>query len=67
MSNLICKVKGHDWRYNFVSVPNKCICYRCNTKRLLNLKTLEWEKIYYFIPFLGSDIEIKNRWYKTIR
>ena len=60
----MCKIFGCDWRYNFLSIPNKCICKRCHSKAKLNLGTLEWEEIISFGGDLGTDEEIANRWFK---
>lgn len=64
MKKLICKIFGCDWRYNFPSIPNKCICKRCHSKAKLNLGTLEWEEIISFGGDLGTDEEMANRWFK---
>lgn len=39
---LLCYILGHDWRHNFVSMPNKRICTKCKTKHALDLSTLKW-------------------------
>jgi len=59
---IICKIFGCKWKYNFKSLPNKAICNRCNSKSILNLHTLEWEKTLSFGTHLGTDEEIKKRW-----
>lgn len=64
MKKIICRIFGCDWRYNFPSIPNKCICKRCHSKAKLNLTTLEWEEIPYFGGDLGTDEEMVNRWFK---
>jgi hypothetical protein len=64
MKKLICSVFDHDWRFNFPSIPNKCICNRCGTKMELNLVNLEWEEVKSFNPKLGTDDELKGRWHK---
>lgn len=64
MKKLICKIFGCDERFNFPSTPNRCICNRCNTKSKLNLATLEWEEIISFGEHLGTDEELKKRWFK---
>lgn len=30
MKNFICKILGHDWKYNFIPNPSKRSCKRCN-------------------------------------
>lgn len=42
LSIYICRLFGHEWRYNFKSLPNKAICERCKSKSKLNLRSLEW-------------------------
>lgn len=32
MKNLICRIFGHDFKYNAVSMPSKAWCKRCNKK-----------------------------------
>lgn len=32
MKNLVCKIIGHKYKYNFVSFPSKCSCTRCGDK-----------------------------------
>ena len=32
MKKILCKILGHQFRYNFPSLPNKCICARCHKK-----------------------------------
>ncbi len=32
MKNIICKILGHKYKYNFVTFPSKCTCKRCGTK-----------------------------------
>ena len=65
MNKIICKIFGCSWRYNFKSIPNKRICHRCNRKERLNLRTLKWMNAFYFNDILGTDDEIKKRWFKN--
>lgn len=64
MKKIICNIFGHDYRYNFMSLPNKCICYRCGSKHKLNLETLEWEETESFGFNLRTDEELKEKWFK---
>lgn len=32
MKRLICKILGHEYKYNFGWMPNKCECTRCGMK-----------------------------------
>lgn len=64
MKKLICKILGCDFRYNFPSIPNKCICVRCDNKYELNLKTFEWESVDLFDIKYGTDEDRKKRWHK---
>lgn len=63
MKKIICKIFRHNFKYNFPSLPNKCICHRCYIKLSLNLRTLEWEEITEFNKDLGTDRELTNRWF----
>lgn len=60
---LLCRLMGCDWKYNFPSIPNKCICARCYTKCKLDLATLEWQEILSFGQDLGTDQEMAARWF----
>lgn len=64
MKKLLCKIFGCDWRYNFPSIPSKCICFRCHAKYKINFATLGWDKAESFDPMLGTDEEMKKRWFK---
>jgi hypothetical protein len=66
MKKLLCKILGCDLRFNFPSLPNKCICVRCKGKAGLDLETLEWRDVERFNHRLGTDEEIINRWFKNI-
>ena len=59
-----CELFGHSWLYNFSTIPSKGICSICNTKIELNLRILEWDKVDSFDESLGTDEEIKKRWFK---
>ncbi len=37
-----CMTVGHDWLYNFMSIPNKRICSCCKLRQHRNLDTLRW-------------------------
>ena len=62
-NKIICTITGCKWLFNFVSMPSRAICERCNAKSNFNPKTLNWEKTDSFPPELGSDEEIKKRWF----
>jgi hypothetical protein len=32
MKKLLCKIFGHDYKYNSHSLPTKCLCKRCDKK-----------------------------------
>lgn len=64
MNKLLCIIFGHKHRFNFPSVPDKCICYRCHTKWKLEGSTLSWYKVDGFSKELGTDEQMKNRWHK---
>ena len=62
-NKILCTVTGCKWLFNFVSMPSRAICERCDAKSIFNPKTLNWEKTDSFPPELGSDEEIKKRWF----
>lgn len=64
MKKLICRLLGHDYRYNFPSIPNKCICYRCSAKFEFGLKSLEWSSVNEFFSDRRTDEELKDKWFK---
>ena len=59
-----CSLLGHVWLKNFPSLENRIICKRCNSKMELNLRLLEWEGVQNFSTNLGTDEEIKKRWFR---
>ena len=40
INKLICDLFWHDWRYNFVSLPNKRICTRCKRREHWKIGTM---------------------------
>lgn len=60
---MFCKLFGHNFRYNFPSLPNKCICKRCNLKMQFDVFTLEWKIVDSFPKTLGTEAELKKRWH----
>jgi hypothetical protein len=32
IKKIICKIKGHDYSFNFGWAPTRCVCKRCNAK-----------------------------------
>lgn len=58
---LLCRVFGHEWRYNFPSTPNKRICVVCKDKSALNLKTLAWDESFITDR---SNKELIDKWFK---
>jgi len=63
MRKLLCKIFGHDWRYNFSALSNKRICKICYAKSRLNLNTLFWEDIPIFELETRTDKELINKWF----
>ena len=57
--SLICRIFGHSWRYNFVTVPSKRICARCGKREGLNLRTLNWTETF---DDDRSDKELVREW-----
>ena len=60
---LICKIFGHDWRYNFKWMPNKRICVRCKKKQTFNLVELYWTE-ESFIDVRTNE-ELIDKWLKN--
>ena len=67
MNKLLCKLFGHKWRYNFLTLPNKCICSRCKRKEQLDLYLLEWSHVESFENETRSNKELINKWNKWIK
>ena len=63
LNKILCSKFGCKWLFNFVSMPSRAICERCNAKNNFNPKTLTWEKTDSFPTELGTDDEIKKRWF----
>lgn len=66
--NLICRIFGHSWRYNFPpkSKPSKRICSRCMVKQLRRGWFLGDD---YFVTTFNfedkrTDKELINKWFK---
>jgi hypothetical protein len=60
-----CKLFGCDIRFNFASLPSKCICRRCKTKWMWNLDPYsDWIEVDKFSTTidLGTDQEMIDRW-----
>ena len=62
LQNLLCHCFGHELKYNFPSIPNKCICARCKMKMELNLVTLVWENVETFDNEERTDEELCEKW-----
>jgi hypothetical protein len=60
--NMLCYIFGHNWKYNFPSLPNKAICTRCKIKQELNLHTLEWKNVKKFKCETRIDEELCKDW-----
>jgi hypothetical protein len=63
MKKFICWLAGHEWKYNFPSLPNKRICRCCKSKQKMNLKTLEWYDVKKFPFDVRDDEEIIRKWF----
>jgi len=59
---LKCKVFGHEWRYNFSTMPNKTICANCKIKAKFDLRGLEWNPIDTFEGEKRTDEELIAEW-----
>lgn len=62
---LICNFLGHDYRYNFTTMPNRTICARCKRKWELDLKTVYWKEVDKFTfneEDKRSDDDLIKQW-----
>ena len=57
-----CAMFGHKWKYNFKSLPNKCICSTCKLKLKLDIKHMEWETVDKFEGDDRTDDELCDQW-----
>ena len=62
----LCDLLGHKLRYNFATLPSKCICKRCGMKWEKPRPTGTWLIVEQFPPHLGNTEEIKKRWHKNL-
>ncbi len=37
INELICRFFGHEWQWDFPSLPSNRRCYRCKTKQHINI------------------------------
>ena len=64
-----CKIMGCDFRYNFATMPDKCICSRCKSKWRRSFNPYrDWNEVDKFkTKFdLGTDQEMIKRWVKRV-
>ena len=62
--DFLCTIFGHRMRYNFPTLPSKCICKRCGTKWVM--RNGDWWVTTGFSSDLGTDKELNKRWHKTL-
>lgn len=62
LEKLWCLIFGHDWRYNFKSMPSKAICKRCYCRAEFRVKTLEWEEVKQFDGETRPCLELIKKW-----
>lgn len=63
----ICAIEGHQYLYNFVSMPSKCICGRCHQKWRADysgdlIHGEVWKEVDVFEGESRSDEEIIKKW-----
>jgi urease accessory protein UreH len=63
LKTLRCKLIGHNWKYNFSTLPNKAICSKCFAKSKLNLNNLNWEIVSEFEGEKRTNKELINKWF----
>ncbi len=70
MKKLICWIFGHNFKYNFKSIPNKRICAVCRKKQEFrgfkeSLKhiRLDWEEVNEFAGEKRKDDDLIRKWH----
>lgn len=63
----ICAIEGHQYHYNFSSMPSKCICARCHQKWKANysgdlVHGEVWNEVDAFEGEERSDDELIKKW-----
>lgn len=61
-ADYICRITGHNWKYNFASIPDKAICNRCYAKIKFDLHDLCWKKVECFEGEKRTDKELCRAW-----
>ena len=64
-AKLICLIFDHKWKYNFSTMPSKCICSRCKEKNMIDFKTIEdykWIKVDSFPNEKRTDNQLIKTW-----
>lgn len=65
IAKIICGMIDHDWRYNFVSLPNKRICTRCKRREHWKIGTIPQIWIEGFPQEdKRSDAVLIEKWHK---
>lgn len=68
MKKILCYLFGHQYRYNFPSLPNKCICARCHKKWLADysrdnlIREELWHEVDNFDGETRTDEELSKKW-----
>ena len=57
---VICRLFGHDFKYNFPSMPNKRICKRCYKKEKWINEPYVWDSTFVDNR---SNKEIVSKWF----
>jgi hypothetical protein len=68
MKKILCKLFGHQYRYNLQTLPNKCICARCHKKLVADyskdnlIKSELWSEVDSFENEEHTDEELSKTW-----
>lgn len=65
--SLFCYISGHIWKFNFASLPNKCICARCERKMVFDLDSNTWKPVNTFEGEKRTNKELINKWIQWIQ
>jgi hypothetical protein len=60
-----CLLLGHDYRYNFKTLPSRTICACCRRKWELDVKTFRWKEVNKFTfseEDKRTDEELIKKW-----
>lgn len=68
MKKILCYLFGHRYRYNFSTLPSKCICARCHKKWKADyskdnlIRSELWHEVKSFEGETRTDKELSEQW-----